>query len=536
MTTSSAMLLGIGFALALLGTTISARADGADQIVPRYALLVGQELTYRGNSEFKHQDGAYRRKGDSHVWVTRQNGDGSWRIVVRSSDESLSTRGAEPLWNNPWQALAALAAVSALAGTPLAFVVLGRSQRFRVWRGRTMRRSLCVSIVVALMLVMGISAIFLAGVVKSRYIDPYRYVSDGPPHVTLYDFDLFPDGRVVTNDSLGLAGEPSALFQRLPRDVAEAREGWESMGRDGESRLAYKLAGSAVSDSLVIQATSYDPLFRIYLMSFRWKSFFDRKRGLIRRIESEDTQGYGFVGKGTGTEELVAVQQHDSDWTREFADESSHYFDTIRAYQELLTRAGKDAEHTVALLAQAETTLKDARAKLGHAVLREGMDEKLADHKKLPPYWSNERKNRAAVIGHAAADWETTDLAGKRHALKDYRGKVVILDFWYRGCFWCIRAMPQMIQIADDFRDQPVAVLGMNIDHEAKDAQFVADQMKLNYPVLKAAELQGKYRVSAFPTLIIIDRDGKVADVHVGYTKTLHAEVSKSVKSLLSKQ
>jgi peroxiredoxin len=396
-----------------------------------------------------------------------------------------------------------------------------------------MRRSLCVSIAVALMLAMGISTVALAWVVKSRYFDPYRYVSDGPPRVTLYDFDLFQDGRVVTNDSLDLGREPSPLFQRLPKDVAEAREGWESMGRNGESRLAYQLAGSAASDSWGIQATRYDPSFRIYLMSFRWKSFFDRKRGLIRRIASENTQGYGFVGKGARTVELVAVQQHDSDWTREFADESSHYFDTIRAYQELLTRAGADAEHTVALLAEAETMLKDARPKLGRAVLREGMDEKLADHKKLPTSWSKERKNRAAVIGHAAADWETTDLTGKRHALKDYRGKVVVLDFWYRGCFWCIRAMPQMIQVADDFRDQPVAVLGMNIDHEAKDAQFVEDQMKLNYPVLRAAELPVKYGVAGFPTLIIIDRNGKVADVHVGYSKTLHADVSKSVKRLL---
>jgi thiol-disulfide isomerase/thioredoxin len=275
-------------------------------------------------------------------------------------------------------------------------------------------------------------------------------------------------------------------------------------------------------------------MFRIYLMSARTKSLFDRKQGLIRRIDSELTQGYGFVGKGTGTEELVAVQQHDGDWTEKFAGESNDYCDTKRAYDELLTRAVEEKAQRETLLAQAETTLKDARARLGQVHLRQAIDEALASHEKMRTYLSNEEKDRAALIGQAAADWETSDLAGKPHAMKDYRGKVVLLDFWYRGCGYCIRAMPQMMQIADDFRDQPVAVLGMNIDRDEKNAQFVADQMKLNYPVLKAQELPGKYLVRGYPTLIVVDQEGKVADVHVGCSKWLRAEVSKSVKRLLN--
>ena len=57
-----------------------------------------------------------------------------------------------------------------------------------------------------------------------------------------------------------------------------------------------------------------------------------------------------------------------------------------------------------------------------------------------------------AVTSKPAAKWKTKDLAGKTHAFADYRGKVVILDFWYRRCAYCIKAMPQVARIAREFK------------------------------------------------------------------------------------
>ena len=51
-----------------------------------------------------------------------------------------------------------------------------------------------------------------------------------------------------------------------------------------------------------------------------------------------------------------------------------------------------------------------------------------------------EVEQRDQMIGTSSPDWQTTDLAGKEYSLKDLRGKVVVLDFWYRGCGWCIRS------------------------------------------------------------------------------------------------
>lgn len=110
---------------------------------------------------------------------------------------------------------------------------------------------------------------------------------------------------------------------------------------------------------------------------------------------------------------------------------------------------------------------------------------------------------------------------------------MVILDFWYRTCFWCVRAMPQVKEIASRFKNEPAVVLGMNTDPQVEDARAVVEKMKLNYPTLKATGVPEKYKVQGFPTLIVIDHKGVVRDLHVGYSPTHKEEVIKTVERLL---
>ena len=75
-----------------------------------------------------------------------------------------------------------------------------------------------------------------------------------------------------------------------------------------------------------------------------------------------------------------------------------------------------------------------------------------------------------------------------------------------------------------------------NTDADERDARFVIDKMGLNYPTLKAMKIPQKYTVSAFPTLLIVDQEGVLRDIHVGYSPTLREEVVRSVENLLKKQ
>jgi thiol-disulfide isomerase/thioredoxin len=110
---------------------------------------------------------------------------------------------------------------------------------------------------------------------------------------------------------------------------------------------------------------------------------------------------------------------------------------------------------------------------------------------------------------------------------------VLVLDFWYRGCGWCMRAMPQVKEVAKHYRGRPVAVFGMNNDRKEEDARFVVEKMALEYPVLRSDELPARYGVTGFPTLVVIDQEGKIADVHIGYSDHLFEDVTATVDRLL---
>ena len=73
------------------------------------------------------------------------------------------------------------------------------------------------------------------------------------------------------------------------------------------------------------------------------------------------------------------------------------------------------------------------------------------------------------------------------------------------------------------------AVPGTDLD----DARFVVKELGLDYPQVQATDIPEKFGVQGFPTLIIIDTQGKVRDVHVGYSPDLYEKVSKKIDGLL---
>jgi thiol-disulfide isomerase/thioredoxin len=136
-----------------------------------------------------------------------------------------------------------------------------------------------------------------------------------------------------------------------------------------------------------------------------------------------------------------------------------------------------------------------------------------------------------------ALDWKTTDLKGASHALADYRGKVVVLDFWNRGCGWCMLAMPQVKEAAAHFAGRPVAFLAMSTDAaDSRDADFVVEKMAIPYPTLHADEVAKAYNVNSFPTLLVLDQKGVVRTIHSGYTKDLREKLEASVDALLKQE
>jgi peroxiredoxin len=111
------------------------------------------------------------------------------------------------------------------------------------------------------------------------------------------------------------------------------------------------------------------------------------------------------------------------------------------------------------------------------------------------------------------------DANGSSVKLSDYRGKVLLLNFWATWCGPCTLEIPWFIEFEQEFKSRGFEVVGVSMDDEGWAAikPYVAEH-KMNYRVLlgddSVSQLYGG--VEALPTTFIIDRDGKIASVHVG--------------------
>lgn len=124
-------------------------------------------------------------------------------------------------------------------------------------------------------------------------------------------------------------------------------------------------------------------------------------------------------------------------------------------------------------------------------------------------------------LGEAAPDLALPLLGGGETRLAELRGQVVVLDFWATWCPPCVDSLPSLGRVAREFEDQGLVTLAVNGDEgpnrEQKVQAFVRAMGLADLPVaLDDGRAAGALRVRALPTLVVLDREGKVAAVHVG--------------------
>ena len=133
-----------------------------------------------------------------------------------------------------------------------------------------------------------------------------------------------------------------------------------------------------------------------------------------------------------------------------------------------------------------------------------------------------ENKTELANKAKPAPDFTLKDLDANNVSLSDFKGKVVILDFWDTWCPPCIKGIPDFIELYDQYKDKGFAMVGIALGQEGLDAvkKFV-QRFKINYPVVMSdSNVRKAYGgIPSLPTTFVIDSKGNIRKEYVGYIK-----------------
>lgn len=120
----------------------------------------------------------------------------------------------------------------------------------------------------------------------------------------------------------------------------------------------------------------------------------------------------------------------------------------------------------------------------------------------------------------AAPRWKLPNLTGGNKQLSDYKGKVVLLNFWATWCAPCKQEIPWFAEFFDKYKADGLEVVGISVDEKGWKVikPYVDDKANgINYTILHDnVDLTVMYKIQLMPKTILIDRDGKVAAIHNG--------------------
>lgn len=225
-------------------------------------------------------------------------------------------------------------------------------------------------------------------------------------------------------------------------------------------------------------------------------SFIERYPGTLEAAKAELTMGQFYMQMG------------------KFEDAASHlrnFLDTglLRDGNEVATATYSLAECYIRLeeFDQAEKILDsmlemDDLDQRGRGMVR----QKLSQLKSL----------RRLVTGNEAIDFSANTEAGEKISLEDYRGEVVLLDFWASWCAPCKREMPNVKRVYKKYHQKGFEIIGISLDKSKEKFKDYIEEQDISWPQIfdggrGGGDIARKYAVYAIPATFLIDREGKIA-------------------------
>ena len=134
-----------------------------------------------------------------------------------------------------------------------------------------------------------------------------------------------------------------------------------------------------------------------------------------------------------------------------------------------------------------------------------------------------------------AGDFTLKSAAGSNIRLSEYRGQVVMLNFWASWCGPCRQEFPHLDNLQQKYSDLGFTVFGVNVEQDRASADKVLRDIPVTFPILFDDEnvVSEQYGVDAMPMTLLVDRDGRVRHLHRGYKPGYEDKYEEQVRSLI---
>jgi peroxiredoxin len=135
----------------------------------------------------------------------------------------------------------------------------------------------------------------------------------------------------------------------------------------------------------------------------------------------------------------------------------------------------------------------------------------------------------------AAPDFTLKSNVGNNLRLSDFRGDVVMINFWASWCGPCRQEMPLLDALYTQYQPLGFTILGVNVEEDSSKARQLLADIPVSFPVLfdNSSEVSKLYDVVAMPSTVLVDRNGKVRYLHQGYKPGLEDTYQQQLRELI---
>lgn len=172
----------------------------------------------------------------------------------------------------------------------------------------------------------------------------------------------------------------------------------------------------------------------------------------------------------------------------------------------------------------------DEKGDLLYMQLRKATEEEKSMMKQMQP----SMENSSELIGKSSPDFTMVDLNGNTISSVNAKGKVVVLNFWFTACKPCISEIPDLNEVYEKYKnDTNVVFASITFDKLDKVNSFLK-KYPLEYPVVSnAKEVCDLFKITGFPTNIIIDKEGNYSDYITGGNPKIGQQISISIQDAI---